>query len=276
MIESNDIVYVLSGGPNNVDPAASLGGDPSSTPVLTGLNNLFANVSATEATSGNADYRCVYVFNNNLSSTLWNCNVFQRLQVEGGTLAELGTLFADEIQNLTIIGEVTGGILTLSYEGSNFTFSHSSSLSTWVANFQSAIRSVATLQTVVVSAQTSVSVNNHPVTVFTILYTGSSAGNRFQPILTVVTNALTPTVIVSTSRAIGGSPINSIAPIVDHGTTAPTGVTFDLPTVDEPLLLGNLGPTDGFPLWVRRTTPAGSLSLSGDGLSLVCSGTVFP
>lgn len=275
MIETNDIVYVLSGGATNADPDKSLGGDPSSSPVLNGLNSLFANVSSDDAQAGLTDYRCMYVFNNSLVETLWKSKVFTQGEITSGSDAELGFIFADEIQNLTVIGNVTGGTLTLSYEGSNFTFSFSSNLSTWVANFQSAIRSIATLEEVQVSAQTSTSVDLQTVTVFTILYTGSS-GQRFHPILEVVANALTPSAIVSASRSIGGSPINSIATIIDHATTTPNGVTFGPATQLEPMSIGHLRPTDGFPVWIKRVTPAGTQPVAGDGFTIVVGGTAFP
>lgn len=276
MIQPNDIVYVLSGGSTNTDPDKSLGGDPSATPILSGTNNLFTSVTQDESTTGNIDYRCQYVFNNSLSETLWNCNIYVKSQVEGGAFADLGVIFSDEIQLLTVIGNVTGGSLTLSYEGDNFTVAYNASLSVWVSNFQTAIRTVPYLGDVIVTGQTSLTVDNIPVTTFTILYTGSAAGNRFHPILTVITNALTPLPVVSASRLTAGGPINSIAPVIDRGTTTPTGVVFADTTQASPLRLGDLRPTDGFPVWVRRTTQPDTQPLAGDGFTCVCSGTAFP
>jgi hypothetical protein len=275
VIQTNDIVYVLSGGTTNPDPENSLGGDPSSSPVLSGLNNLFNNVSQDDAQNGLTDYRCIYIFNNSLVETLWNSKIFTQGEISSGADSEVGFIFANEIQNLTVIGNVTGGTLTLSYEGNNFTFSYSSNLSTWVANFQSAIRSVATLEEVQISAQTSISVDLQTVTVFTILYTGTS-GKRFHPILDVVANALTPSAIVSASRSIGGSPINSIATVIDHATTTPNGVVFSPATLEEPVVIGHLRSTDGFPVWIKRVTPPGTQPLAGDGFTIVVGGTAFP
>jgi hypothetical protein len=61
------IVFRLSGGAGNTDPAASLGGVMSSTAV--GSNTLFDTVSAAEALSGDTEYRCYYVKNTNATDT---------------------------------------------------------------------------------------------------------------------------------------------------------------------------------------------------------------
>lgn len=275
MIEDSDIVYVLSGGSANTDPDMSLGGDPSSAPVLSGLNNLFDNVSAANSEVGIEDYRCFYVFNNSLTETLWNANVYIGTQTENGAVAELGVVVADEIQKLTILGAVTGGSLTLAYDGDNVTFNHDSTLGTWGANLQAALRTIDVLDDVVVNVESALSTENVQTTVFTILYTGFSSGNRFQPILSVVSNDLDPAVTVTTARVVGGSPINSIAPLVDRGTTQPTGVEFYSPTESEPFPLGDLRPTDGFPVWLKRTTPAGTAATADDGIAVICTGTAF-
>ena len=69
-IISTDIQYRLSGGASNTDVNASLGGAKSSTSVGTGLHNLFDVVSSAEASSGDTEYRCVYVHNNHGTLTM--------------------------------------------------------------------------------------------------------------------------------------------------------------------------------------------------------------
>jgi len=65
-IESTDIKVYLSGGADNSDPNASLGGAISSTELVDNqLHNLFAKVSAAEALSGSTKYRAIYVKNEN-------------------------------------------------------------------------------------------------------------------------------------------------------------------------------------------------------------------
>lgn len=71
-IISTDIQYRLSGGAGNSDPNAALGGAKSSTSVGTGLHNLFDIVSSAESSSGDTEYRCVYVHNNHGSLTMQN------------------------------------------------------------------------------------------------------------------------------------------------------------------------------------------------------------
>lgn len=65
-IISTDIQYRLSGGAGNSDPAASLGGAKSSVTAT----NYFDDVSSAEATSGDVEYRCIYVHNNHGTLTL--------------------------------------------------------------------------------------------------------------------------------------------------------------------------------------------------------------
>jgi hypothetical protein len=65
-ILNTDIAYRLSGGGSNTLPASSLGGAKSSTAAGT---DLFDNVSSSEATSGDTEYRCIYVHNGHASLT---------------------------------------------------------------------------------------------------------------------------------------------------------------------------------------------------------------
>lgn len=75
-IISTDIVYRLSGGAGNSDPNASLGGVKSSTAVGTGLHNLFDVVSSAEASTGDTEYRCVYVHNNHSTLTMQSTKIW--------------------------------------------------------------------------------------------------------------------------------------------------------------------------------------------------------
>lgn len=75
-IISTDIQYRLSGGAGNTDINASLGGVKSSTSVGTGLHNLFDVVSSAEASSGDTEYRCVYVHNNHGTLTMQSAKIW--------------------------------------------------------------------------------------------------------------------------------------------------------------------------------------------------------
>ena len=59
-ILTTDIVYRLSGGAANADPALSIGGAKSS--VASG-STIFDDVSSVEASAGDVEYRLVYVHN---------------------------------------------------------------------------------------------------------------------------------------------------------------------------------------------------------------------
>lgn len=73
-IQSTDIIYRLSGGSANTDPAASLGGVKSSTAV-TG-STILDTVLAAEGAAGDIEYRCVYVHNNHGTLSLDNAVVW--------------------------------------------------------------------------------------------------------------------------------------------------------------------------------------------------------
>jgi hypothetical protein len=58
---ANSLAFRLSGGASNSDPLLSLGGAMSSNAVT--ANTLFDTVSAAEASPGDVEYRCFYVYN---------------------------------------------------------------------------------------------------------------------------------------------------------------------------------------------------------------------
>lgn len=63
-IVPTDLKNRFSGGAANADPNASLGGIKSSNePTDATLENLFDNVSSAESSSGDTEYRCIYIHN---------------------------------------------------------------------------------------------------------------------------------------------------------------------------------------------------------------------
>lgn len=72
-IISTDIIYRLSGGAANSDPALSIGGAKSS--VAAGAT-LFDDVSSVEAVAGDTEYRWVYVHNAHATLTLIGAKVW--------------------------------------------------------------------------------------------------------------------------------------------------------------------------------------------------------
>jgi hypothetical protein len=89
-IKDTDITFVLSGGSSNANPYLSLGGDPSGYPISGTLNNLFDNVTMEEATAGDMDYRCIYVFNDHTTDALYETRIYLENQVSGGSTIEIG------------------------------------------------------------------------------------------------------------------------------------------------------------------------------------------
>lgn len=76
-IITGDIKFYLTGGAANSDVNASLGGTTSSVEITTAtLNNLFDNISAGEAISGDTEYRAISVKNTNVSDTLYNAVLY--------------------------------------------------------------------------------------------------------------------------------------------------------------------------------------------------------
>lgn len=83
-IASSDIQYRLSGGASNSDANASLGGAKSSTAVPSGL---FDDVSSSESSAGDTEYRCFYVHNNHGTLSLQNAVVWISANTTGSRIA---------------------------------------------------------------------------------------------------------------------------------------------------------------------------------------------
>jgi hypothetical protein len=90
-ITEAEIGFFLSGGAENADPAASLGGAPSSQAITSGaLNNLFDDVTGDENAARTVEYRALYVRNGN-SANVWEGVVAWVVsQVEGGADLAIG------------------------------------------------------------------------------------------------------------------------------------------------------------------------------------------
>ena len=84
-ILTTDIIYRLSGGAANSDPAASLGGAKSSTAWVSGI---FDDVSSAEASAGDIEYRCLYVKNAHATLTLYSATVWISTNTPSGRLPD--------------------------------------------------------------------------------------------------------------------------------------------------------------------------------------------
>ena len=261
---ASDVIIVLTGGSSNNNPDLSIGGNPSNVPVGTSLNNLFDDVSEVDANAGLTDYRCIYIFNNNSTDSMYNFKVYIESETAGGGGVELGLEEVHEFQKTIISGPVTGGYFSVSYTppGSDeytVDVDYDPDPATWASNFETAISSIPTLDcTITVGGQ----FENR---IFNITF----ADYRSHDLLGIDTSNLTGTGIDSSvSKSISGAPVNSIPSSLDVATTAPTGVTFLYADATDPFVIGTLLPEEGFPLWVKRFVVAGTEAIASDGFKL--------
>jgi len=76
-VTAAQLCFCLSGGAANSDVNLSIGGTSSTTTISDAtLNNLFDDVSAAEAASGNSEYRGIFLYLSNSSDTLTNARVW--------------------------------------------------------------------------------------------------------------------------------------------------------------------------------------------------------
>jgi len=80
-IISTDIKYKLSGGASNADPMLSIGGAKSSVVMPSGI---FDDVASGEATSGDVEYRCLYVDNTHGTLSLQSAKAWIQAQTPSG------------------------------------------------------------------------------------------------------------------------------------------------------------------------------------------------
>lgn len=86
-ITSAQLEIRMSGGATNTAATASLGGVKSSTGFPISAFNIFDTVSGAESTSGDTEYRCVYVHNANASLTAQNTVIWFTANTAGNWLA---------------------------------------------------------------------------------------------------------------------------------------------------------------------------------------------
>lgn len=259
-ISDNDIVFVLSGGSFNKDPNLSLGGDPSFQLVIS--NTFFNNVTESESKNGNIDFRCFYVFNNNLTDTFYDTELFIQDETQKGSSVLLGVSIIDDVQQLVVSGTPTSGSFTLSFDASILIVNFDNNPITWALNFETALNATSQLYTTQVSVNQSL-----PTTIFTITFANED-GKRSQPLLQLVTNGLSPASSITINKITEGSPINSISPSIDVDIAPPNGISFSSSSV----VLGDLRAEEGFPVWIQRTTLAGTKPLEGDGVTIHIKG----
>ena len=71
------------------------------------------------------------------------------------------------------------------------------------------------------------------------------------------------------------NPIDTVAPLIPTENTPPTGVYFFDSGPSNKITLGTLGPGQKVPVWLKRTTPAGTDFKESDSFVLKISGKPF-
>lgn len=247
------ISLVYSGGAQNTNPDRSLGGFPSPTSINTNKNNLFDDVSPTETSQGKIDYRCLYIFNDDTDFS-HQITIFVEYLKEPGATIEFGVIIQNAVQGINFSPAPPGGDFRISiqeFETDVITWNNDSTV--LASNIQNALNSITQCSVSVVSQY------NYRITFMGIL------GNKSLSTLSITHNTLgmTPTV----SQVTVGSPINTVAPDTSIESVVPTGISFvsaEFPGVT----IGTLNPSEGFPLWFKRTITAGFDPVEGDGFVL--------
>jgi len=80
-IAETDLIWRLSGGASNTDPAAALGGAMSTAAggIITKtktFNSIFDDISGAEAAAGDVEYRCIYIHNEHATLPLTSAKVW--------------------------------------------------------------------------------------------------------------------------------------------------------------------------------------------------------
>lgn len=257
-ITADKIGFFLSGGESNANPKLSLGGNPSTYMVSGSANGLFGDASAALALAGTVDYRCVYVFNESENASLYDASVHIESEDSGDSYLTVGVLRRDESQVFSVSGTVFLGSVNFSFDGEGFSASWSGSAENFADEIKSGLVSLGMEGTEVTHTYLG---STHK---FTIVFGGES-GNRSLPMVEIEENLLEgigrPN--VSIERQTSGSPIGSVAHEIATPEVPPAGVDFFPTSNSSKILVGELGPGEGMPVWIRRTIPAGADSKEG-------------
>lgn len=92
IVKRLSVVTASAGDTTASTPAASLG-DQVATTVITDatLNNLFDDVSGSEASAGSTEYRCIFILNNHATLTLTSPTITIQSQTAGGGTIDIAT-----------------------------------------------------------------------------------------------------------------------------------------------------------------------------------------
>lgn len=179
---SSDIHWLHSCGSTNKNPNLDLGGTNSEFQIAeVPLNNLFDNVSPTEAANGFIDYRCFYICNKHTKDFLTNINLTINSQAAGGANITIATKEIDDVQEVTLIGsypDPTGFVIFDTEFGPPFTISFTGYVAFGI-DLQTRLRESPYCNTVIVTGTNPYEVN----------FTGN-VGKRNVQLMRVVQNDL--------------------------------------------------------------------------------------
>jgi len=105
LIQDADIVFRMSGGSTNTSLAASIGGAKSTQAGGVITNKLFDDVSPTEASTGDTEYRCFYVVNNHSTLTARDVKIW--IPVNTPAQDEIDIAIGESAVNSTEQGPLT-------------------------------------------------------------------------------------------------------------------------------------------------------------------------
>jgi hypothetical protein len=266
-LSASDLTFVFSGGASNADPAQSLGGIASGYPVGSGINNLFNDVAKNEALGGHVDYRCLYAFNNHATDSLYSTQVILTPET-GGATKEIGVPVATDIQQVIIIGTIVGGNFTLLYDAAPVVVDCTVATAAAIATSMQILLSAIAVGVVVTGTFDGISRYD-----FLVNFEGAS-DHAQHPLMTVSANNINPPGLttISVIKITNGAPINNVAFSIANDLVSPAGIIFGTTTIN----IGTINPGDGFPIWIKRTIPSGTIATYGDGLNLKISGDLTP
>lgn len=255
---NSDISFTFSGGSSNSNANNSLGGESSNHFIG---KRIFSDISINQARVGKIDYRCFYLHNDHATETIINPEISVVYTQNGDSTVELGFLFANDIQTVTVTNAdlITSGYFTVN----DIIVNWNSDLTTWASNFQTGLRTLYYLADVTVTASESGS-----SVIFEVIFDGT-AGNRFHEIMEIENNLSPGSVNITVAKTTDGSPVNNTTDEIDVETTTPFNITF----YSEPIEIGDIRPLDSIPIWLKRTVPPNSGALIDDGFTLRIRGS---
>ena len=277
-LENNDIKLFYSGGGSNNDSDSSIGG-PISNYVLSS-NRIFDNVSAVQNTAGHTDYRCIYFNNINSTDTLLNAQVYVDSQVSDGASITIGIEVNNERQDIYITNaaSVSSGTITLQFydfftdANIQFLFAHDLNINIWSSNFQNSIRSISGLEQVTISGY-----YLGTTAYFSVNFIGTSSKRYFESLEFVAFSQsfIDVNAALTLQKVSDGGPKLKTATEIASEINAPNNIIFVETSSLSPLLVGDLKPTEYFPVWIKRSVVAGVNPIENDGFSLRIKGEII-